>query len=91
MPLFMDVHQTLPEGVTADALFHAHEADLQTQGKYGVKYLHFWGDPEGGWRRGSGPPLSPGSPPASGSGGGTPGVPPPFPRTIRRSGLRAWP
>jgi hypothetical protein len=41
MPLFMDVHQTLPEGVTADALF-------ETQGKYGVKYINFWGDPEGG-------------------------------------------
>jgi len=48
MPLFMDVHQTLPEGVTADALFDAHKADLATQSKYGVQYLNFWGDPEGG-------------------------------------------
>ena len=48
MPLFMDVHQSLPEGATADDLFKAHEADLATQGKYGVKYLNFWGDPAGG-------------------------------------------
>jgi uncharacterized protein DUF4242 len=44
MPLFMDVHQTLPEGVTADALFDAHKADLETQSKYGVKYLKYWFD-----------------------------------------------
>jgi hypothetical protein len=48
MPLFMDVHRQLPEGVSADDLMHAHEADLQTQGKYGVTYLNFWGDPQGG-------------------------------------------
>jgi hypothetical protein len=48
MPLFMDVHQTLPEGATADDLIGAHEADLKTQDKYGVKYVNFWGDPDGG-------------------------------------------
>ncbi|MGE5225666.1 MAG: DUF4242 domain-containing protein [Planctomycetaceae bacterium] len=48
MPLFMDVHRSLPEGVTADDLMHAHEADVQTQAKYGVTYLNFWADPQGG-------------------------------------------
>ena len=48
MPLFMDVHRSLPEGATADDLMHAHEADVQTQGKYGVTYLTFWADPQAG-------------------------------------------
>jgi hypothetical protein len=48
MPLFMDVHQSIPEGATADDLVHAHEADLQTQDKYGVRYINFWADPQGG-------------------------------------------
>jgi len=48
MPLFMDVHRSLPEGATADDLMHAHEADLQTQQKYGVRYINFWADPQGG-------------------------------------------
>jgi hypothetical protein len=48
MPLYMDVHRSLPEGATADDLTHAHEADLQMQDRYGVRYLNFWGDPQGG-------------------------------------------
>ena len=48
MPLFMDVHRTLPDGATADDLVGAHAADLKTQEKYGVQYLNFWADPEGG-------------------------------------------
>jgi uncharacterized protein DUF4242 len=43
MPLFMDVHDHI-EGLTADAVEHAHRADLETQGKYGVKYLKYWFD-----------------------------------------------
>lgn len=43
MPLFMDVHDHL-EGLTADAVAKAHQADLNTQGKYNVKYLHYWFD-----------------------------------------------
>ena len=30
MPLYMDTHQHI-EGLTADAVAHAHEADLKTQ------------------------------------------------------------
>jgi peptidyl-tRNA hydrolase len=43
MPLFMDVHDHI-EGLTADAVAHAHAADLKTQQKYDVKYLRYWFD-----------------------------------------------
>ncbi len=43
MPLFMDIHHHV-DGLTADAVAHAHEADLKTQEKYGVKYLRYWFD-----------------------------------------------
>ena len=43
MPLFMDIHHKV-DGLTADAVTHAHEADLKTQEKYGVKYLKYWFD-----------------------------------------------
>jgi hypothetical protein len=43
MPLFIDVHNHV-EGLTADAVAHAHEADLKTQDKYDVKYLRYWYD-----------------------------------------------
>ncbi len=41
MPLYMDVHN-LGDGVTVDAVAQAHQADLQTQGKYDVSYLRYW-------------------------------------------------
>ena len=43
MPLFLDVHDHI-EGLTADAVTQAHQADLQTQEKYGVKILRYWFD-----------------------------------------------
>lgn len=43
MPLYMDIHHHV-EGLTADAVGQAHEADLKTQQKYGVKYLRYWFD-----------------------------------------------
>lgn len=47
MPLFMDVHNM--EGpVTAADVAGAHQADLQTQGQYGVDYKHYWVDEEHG-------------------------------------------
>jgi hypothetical protein len=39
----MDVHNHV-EGLTEDAVAHAHQADLKTQGKYNVKYLNYWFD-----------------------------------------------
>jgi peptidyl-tRNA hydrolase len=43
MPLYMDVH-TIAGGVAADEVAKAHAADLQTEGKYDVKYLRYWVD-----------------------------------------------
>ena len=48
MPLFMDVHQSMPEGATAEDVAKAHEADVATQDKYGVKYLNYWTDDTNG-------------------------------------------
>ena len=47
MPLFMDVHDHI-EGLTADAVAKAHQADLNTQEKYSVKYLRYWFDEQSG-------------------------------------------
>jgi hypothetical protein len=44
MPLYMDVHENLPDGATAADVAKAHEADLATQGKYGVSYIRYWVD-----------------------------------------------
>ncbi len=41
MPLFIDIHRHV-DGLTADAVAHAHQVDLETQGKHGVKYLRYW-------------------------------------------------
>ena len=48
MPLFMDVHEKLPEGATAKDVAEAHKADLRTQDHYGVKYLKYWVDDQQG-------------------------------------------
>lgn len=41
MPLFMDTHKNV-EGLTAEAVAGAHQADLATQAKYGVDYKQYW-------------------------------------------------
>ena len=41
MPLFLDVHRRVP-GLTAEAVARAHAADIETQDRYGVKYLRYW-------------------------------------------------
>jgi peptidyl-tRNA hydrolase len=43
MPLFMDMH-TIDGGVKAVDVAQAHMADLQTQDRYGVRYLRYWVD-----------------------------------------------
>ena len=48
MPLFMDVHESLPEGAGAAEVAGAHQADLATQEKYGVSYLRYWVDEANG-------------------------------------------
>lgn len=47
MSLFMDVHN-IEGGVSAADVAGAHEADLATQGGYGVNYLRYWLDEEAG-------------------------------------------
>jgi hypothetical protein len=43
----MDTHRHI-EGLTEEAAAHAHEADVKTQEKYGVKYLQYWFDDKAG-------------------------------------------
>lgn len=47
MPLFMDIHEHV-DGLTPEAVAEAHKKDLETQGKYGVKYLKYWYDTDTG-------------------------------------------
>jgi uncharacterized protein DUF4242 len=48
MALYMDVHNTLPEGASAADVAEAHAADLQVQERYDVRYLNYWVDEWGG-------------------------------------------
>lgn len=48
MPLFMDIHRSMPEGADAEMLEHAHQADLKVQEKYNASYLNYWFDVEAG-------------------------------------------
>lgn len=47
MSLFMDVHN-IEGGVSASDVAAAHQADLETQGSYGVSYLRYWVDESAG-------------------------------------------
>ena len=47
MSLFMDVHN-IEGGVSAEDVAAAHQADLETQNRYGVSYLRYWLDEEAG-------------------------------------------
>jgi class 3 adenylate cyclase len=47
MPLYMDRHEDL-EGLTPQAAAEAHMQDLDVQGRYGVRYLSYWLDPDRG-------------------------------------------
>jgi hypothetical protein len=48
MPLFMDVHESLPDGAKASDVAGAHQRDLEIQEKYGVRYLRYWVDDQVG-------------------------------------------
>ena len=41
MKLYMDIHN-LGDGLTAEAVTSVHAKVLETQAKYGVKYLKYW-------------------------------------------------
>ena len=47
MPLYMDVH-TVEGGLSASDVAAAHQKDLETQGKHGVDYKHYWVDEQAG-------------------------------------------
>lgn len=47
MPVFMDEH-TMEGGVSATDVAGAHQADLATQSKYGVRYMRYWVDEKAG-------------------------------------------
>ena len=47
MPEFMDVHRGM-NGLTADDLKAAHDADLAIQGEEDVVFKQAWADPENG-------------------------------------------
>lgn len=47
MPLYLDVHEKV-EGLTKDAVEHAHQQDLAVQDKHGVRYLRYWYDTTSG-------------------------------------------
>ncbi len=44
MPLFMDVHRTIPTEADAAALAGAHQADLRVQERFGARYRNYWYD-----------------------------------------------
>lgn len=46
MPLFMDVHTTVPADADAAAVAAAHAADLRIQHKYDTRYINYWFDTE---------------------------------------------
>ena len=48
MLLFMDVHESLPEGATFDDVAGAHAADVALQDRYGVSYRRYWVDESAG-------------------------------------------
>jgi hypothetical protein len=48
MPLFMDVHDRIPEDADAHAVAEAHKADLAIQDKYDTRYINYWLDEEAG-------------------------------------------
>jgi hypothetical protein len=47
MPLFMDVHN-MDGTIDAGEVAKAHQADLATQGDYGVEYRRYWVDEKAG-------------------------------------------
>jgi hypothetical protein len=47
MALYMDVHNSLPDGTTSADVAGAHAADLHVQGRFGVRYLNYWVDEKG--------------------------------------------
>jgi hypothetical protein len=47
MPLYMDVHRSVA-GASAQDVAGAHDKDLETGKRHGVRYLKYWHDAEEG-------------------------------------------
>ncbi|MEU2439025.1 SCO4226 family nickel-binding protein [Streptomyces rubradiris] len=47
MARFMDIHRGM-QGITADQLMAAHQADLAIEREESVHFEHAWADPESG-------------------------------------------
>jgi len=47
MPLFMDIHRSA-SGAKPGDVAAAHAKDLETQAKFGVRYLRYWFDESAG-------------------------------------------
>jgi Protein of unknown function (DUF4242) len=43
----MDIHRRV-EGLTAEAVTAAHQADLAIQARYGVRFIRYWYDEKSG-------------------------------------------
>lgn len=48
MPLYMDVHNTIPDGATGADVAEAHKADLAIQDRFDVRYRNYWLDEKAG-------------------------------------------
>lgn len=48
MALYMDVHNSIPDGASAKDVADAHMADLKVQDRFGVRYLNYWLDEDAG-------------------------------------------
>jgi Protein of unknown function (DUF4242) len=48
MPLFMDLHENLPQGTTTEDVAEFHTDDIGSHGQYGVRYLNYWIDAKAG-------------------------------------------
>jgi hypothetical protein len=48
VPLFMDVHENLPEGAGFEDAAQLHAADLRTQDRHGADFKKFWIDETAG-------------------------------------------
>ena len=42
MPVYIDVHEDLAEGLTPQAVADAHARDIEVQRKHGVRFLQYW-------------------------------------------------
>ena len=42
MPLYLDIHEQAPEGLTLEALGQAHQVDLDHQARHGVIFKQYW-------------------------------------------------